>query len=99
MAVKVDINSSTGELTIMFPGRRWEFAHRAIESLKENPPRGYRMDQSWVRPRGKSGRRCNVRLTFDYIDSRVPPLAQSGAKAYFEPYALDAQGGDDGRER
>jgi hypothetical protein len=81
-------------IRIRFPARSWELAHETIEELKEQPPEGYRMIESQVKPRGtrKSGRRCNVRLTFTQIDDRVPPLATSGAKAYFEPYALDAQG-------
>jgi hypothetical protein len=47
-----------------------------------------------MKPRGekKSGRRCNVSLWFNYIDDRVPPLATSGAKMFFLPYSLKAQG-------
>ncbi len=84
----------TGAISVRFPGRTWEFAHDVIEHLKENPPSGYRMVKSQVTPRGahKSGRRCNIRLTFNYVDDRVAKLATSGVKEFFEPYALEAQG-------
>jgi hypothetical protein len=98
MAVKVDSLLGTGGMRIRFPARSWELAHDVIEDLKANPPRGYRMIESRVQPRGtrKSGKRCNVRLTFNYIDDRIPKLATGGAKAFFEPYELRAQGVDDG---
>ena len=96
MTVKVDIQNGTG-MMIRFPARSWELAHDAIELLKESPPEGYRLIESQVKPRGerKSGRRCNVRLVFNYVDDRVPPLATSGAKTYFEPFMLKAQGIDE----
>jgi hypothetical protein len=33
-----------------------------------------------------------MRLSFVVNDDRMTPLATSGAKAYFEPFALQAQG-------
>ena len=92
MSVKVDISHGTGELILRFPARTWELAHDVVEALRDNPPEGYRLDQSWLRPRGRSGRRCNMRLSFVVNDDRITPLATSGAKAYFEPFALQAQG-------
>ena len=94
MAVKIDPLLRTRGMRVRFPARTWELAHDVIEVLKENPPEGYRLTESKVQPRSvsKSGRRCNVRLTFDYVDTRIPQLATSGAKAFFEPYALEAQG-------
>ena len=93
MTIKVDLIEPDG-MVIRFPARSWELAHDVIEALRESPPKGYRMEESRVQPRGsrKSGRRCNVRLTFYHIDDRVKRLATSGAKAFFEPYARDAQG-------
>jgi hypothetical protein len=83
-------------MIIRFPARSWEMAHNVIEVLKASPPKGYRMIESKVKPRGahKSGRRCNVRLTFIHIDVRIPIFAADGAKAFFEPYALEAQRGE-----
>jgi hypothetical protein len=94
LTLLVDNLEGVGELLIRFPARTWELAHDTIENLKENPPTGYRMIESRVTPRGstKGGRRCNVSLRFNRFDDRVPPLATSGAKYFFEPYALDAQG-------
>jgi hypothetical protein len=94
LTLKVDVLLATDGLRVRFPARTWELAHDTIEDLKENPPEGYRMVESQVKPRGnrKPGRRCNVNLTFDHYDNRVPRLPTSGAKVYFEPYALDAQG-------
>jgi hypothetical protein len=82
------------DLWVRFPGRTWELAHDVIAELKENPPEGYRMVESTVKPRAmfKSGRRCNVALLFLHIDDRIIPLTTGGAKAYFEPYMLQAQG-------
>ena len=93
MSLKVDVFDD-GALCVRFPARRWETAHDVIESLKENPPSGYRLVESQVKPRGvsKSGRRCNVRLFFNYVDDRVLPLdVESGLKE-FTPYMLRAQG-------
>ena len=94
MAVKYDKLQNTEGMLIRFPARSWELAHEVIEELKEKPPEGYRMVESKVQPRSqsKSGRRCNVRLMFNYVDTRIPLLASSGAKAFFEPYSLKAQG-------
>lgn len=94
MSVRFDPLLSTGGMRITFPARTWELAHDVVEVLKTNPPEGYRMIESKIRPRSQSmsGKRCNVRLTFNYVDDRVPKLASSGAKAFFEPYALQAQG-------
>jgi hypothetical protein len=91
--VKVDIEE-TYEMLVRFPARSWENAHDVIEKLKETPPDGYRLVESMVKPRSehKSGRRCNVSMTFIYIDDRVVPYTTGGAKAYFEPFMLEAQG-------
>ena len=95
--VKVDILGDN-ILCVRFPGRTWELAHDVIEELKEDPPEGYRLVESEVKPRAmyKSGRRCNVRLVFMHLDDRVIPFATGGAKAFFEPYMLRAQGVRDG---
>lgn len=92
--VKVDIESGAGLLFVRFPARSWEMAHEVVEELRDNPPEGYRMLVSQVKPRAphKSGRRCNLRLEFILIDDRVTPLTTGGAKAFFEPYMLQAQG-------
>jgi hypothetical protein len=81
-------------LGVRFPGRTWEMAHEVVETLRDDPPEGYRLLESQVKPRApnKSGRRCNVRLTFLRIDDRIPPMTTGAAKAFFEPYMLDAQG-------
>lgn len=97
MALKVDmISKGLGLMVVRFPANAWKMAHDVIEDLKESPPEGYRMTSSQVNPRGstKGGRRCNVRMTFDRVDERIPPLATSGAKVFFEPYALEAQRGE-----
>lgn len=98
MSIKVDLLPGTGGMRVRFPARTWELAHDTIEWLKENPPEGYRLVESQVKPRGgkKSGRRCNIRLIFNYVDDRVAPLATSGAKQFFEPHAMEAQGVEDG---
>lgn len=91
--VKVDIIGGD-TLCVRFPGRTWELMHDVVEGLRDEPPEGYRMLESQVKPRAphKSGRRCNVRLVFLRIDDRVTPFTTGGAKAFFEPYMLKAQG-------
>jgi len=91
--LKVDLIEGNG-LIVRFPARSWEIANRVAEALKETPPRGYRMVESTVKPRGmhKSGRRCNAKITFIYIDDRVPPLTTGGAKALLEPVLERAMG-------
>lgn len=97
MKVKVDIEQGTGEMFIRFPARSWEMAHEVIAELKEEPPEGYRLVSGEVKPRGehKSGRRCNVSMAFIYIDDRILVFTTGGAKAFFEPYMLAAQGVSD----
>jgi hypothetical protein len=94
MSIKVDMESGTLSMRVRFPARTWELAHEVIALLKEDPPEGYRLVESTMKPRGekKSGRRCNVSLRFNYVDDRVPPMATSGAKAFFALYSLKAQG-------
>jgi hypothetical protein len=95
MSRKVIVESSSeSEVCVCFPGRTWELAHEVVEQLRDDPPEGYRMTESQVKPRAphKSGRRCNLRLTFIRIDDRIPPLTTGGATAFFEPYMLYAQG-------
>jgi hypothetical protein len=91
------MESGTGSMKVRFPARTWELAHDVIAMLKEDPPEGYRLVESTMKPRGekKSGRRCNVSLRFNYIDDRVSPFATSGAKVFFGSYALKAQGVND----
>jgi hypothetical protein len=92
MSVKVEIEDDV--MIVRFPARSWEHVHDVVEQLKETPPSGYRLVESQVKPRGmhKSGRRCNARITFLSIDDRVAPFSPGGAIAFFEPYALMAQG-------
>ena len=80
MAVKVDNLPVSGDMSIRFPAMTLENALEVIVNIRENPPEGYKLIESRVKPRGKSGRRCNVRLTFQYIDDRIPKLASGGAK-------------------
>jgi len=79
---------------VRFPGRTWELAHDVVEDLRDNPPEGYRMVESQVKPRDplKSGRRCNIRLTFLRNDDRIPQMTEGSAVAFFMPYMLTAQG-------
>jgi hypothetical protein len=96
VSIKVDIDAN-GTMIVRFPARTWELAHEVVSALKEEGPEGYRLVESQLKPRGlhKSGRRCNLRLVLIHVDDRVTQLATSGAKAFFEPYALRAQGVDD----
>ncbi len=80
-------------LCVRFPGRTWELMHDVVEELRDDPPEGYRMVESQVKPRAphKSGRRCNVRLVFLNIDDRIP-MNTVDALLFFKPYMLRAQG-------
>jgi len=81
-------------MIVRFPARTWEQAHEVIAMLKESPPGGYKLIAGEVKPRGikRSGRRCNVRLVFNHNDCKITRLATSGAKEFFGPYAMAAQG-------
>lgn len=93
MGTKVDFFDDD-TMRIRFPARSWEVAHDTIETLKENPPDGYRLTSSQVSRKGstRSGRRCNIRLYFKYVDYRVTPMTISDGRKWFHPYMVEAQG-------
>jgi hypothetical protein len=92
--LRVDLGSG-GEVTIRFPARTWNKAHREIESLRDDPPRGYKLRGSQVTPKNKSGTRCNLKMTFDYVDTREPVFTMSEAHDWFGDYARRASSGKD----
>jgi len=80
-------------ISVRFPARTWEKAHAIIESLREEPPSGYKLRGSQVTPKCKSGKRCNLKLTFEYVDDREPVFTIVEAQAWFAPFAKEAASG------
>ena len=77
-------------MVVRFPARNWERAHKCIEELRDSPPMGYRLQRSVVIPKAKSGRRCNVKMDFVYIDTREPVFTLDEAEEWFLKFAEEA---------
>lgn len=89
----IRIDKSGSRISVRFPARTWEKAHKIIESLRDMPPAGYRMRGSQVTPKSASGRRCNMKVTFDYVDSRESEFTTDEAREWFHDFAEEAKRG------
>jgi hypothetical protein len=91
MALRIDRpKNNPNDIVVRFPARSWELAHGIVEGLRESPPQGYRLQRAGVVQKSKSGRRCNVKMDFVYIDTREPVFTIQEAAVWFAPFAETA---------
>ncbi len=90
--LKIDIYQDGDTIRVRFPARSWESAHGVIQAIRDAPPDGYKLTDSRVAPKGsfRSGKRCNVRMTLRYCDSRCTRFTESEALEFFQSDAARA---------
>ncbi len=92
MRVEHHQRAGKAHVCVVMSGRSWTLANKVIEKLGEKPPEGYKLVESKVSPKHRSGRRVRFVVTFRYVDDRVDSLTTGRAMDWFAEYQKEAMG-------
>ena len=82
-----------GGIEVNFRARNWELAGSALAAMRANPPKGYLLNCAVLRPTSSGGKRCEMVVSFSYIDDRVEEIPHwRHGETFFAPYEAMAQG-------